>query len=49
MSARKLRLLAECIERNFITEEDRRGWVSDLRGLAKNIERQQCESAGEKR
>lgn len=39
MSPRKLRLLAECLERNFITEEDRRGWISDLRGFAKMIER----------
>lgn len=39
MSTDKLRLLAECLERNFMTEEDRHGWVNDLRGLAKSIER----------
>jgi hypothetical protein len=39
MSPKKLRLLAECLERNFMTEEDRRGWVNDLRGAAKNLER----------
>lgn len=33
MSPRKLRLLAECLELDFITTEDRKGWVSDLRGL----------------
>jgi hypothetical protein len=39
VSPRKLRLLAECLERNFITEEDRKGWVTDLRGFAKSMER----------
>ncbi len=40
MTARNLRLLADCLDRNFITAEDRKEWASDLRGLAKNIERQ---------
>ncbi len=39
MSPKKLRLLAECLERKFITEEDRKGWVNDLRGFAKSLER----------
>jgi hypothetical protein len=39
MSPNKLRLLAECMERDFITSEDRHGWVNDLRGFAKDIER----------
>ena len=38
MSPRKLRLLAECLEREFITAEDRKGWINDLRGLAKRLE-----------
>lgn len=38
MSPRKLRLLAECLEREFITTEDRKGWVTDLRGFAKSME-----------
>lgn len=40
MSPRKLRLLAECLENNFITAEDRKGWINDLRGLAKSLERE---------
>lgn len=43
MSAKKLRLLAECLERDFITEEDRKGWISDLRGMAKQMEWRQAE------
>lgn len=39
MSPRKLRLLAECLELGFMTDEDRKGWVSDLRGFAKDLER----------
>lgn len=39
MNPKKLRLLAECLERNFITEEDRKSWVNDLRTFAKDIER----------
>ena len=39
MSSKKLRLLADSLERGFMTEEDRRGWVSDLQGMAKNVER----------
>lgn len=39
MSPRKLRLLAECLDLNFITAEDRKGWATDLRGFAKGIER----------
>jgi hypothetical protein len=39
VTSRKLRLLADSLENNFITAEDRKGWASDLRGLAKNIER----------
>lgn len=39
MTPRKLRLLADSLERNFMTEEDRKGWVSDLRGHAKSVER----------
>ena len=39
MSPRKLRLLAECLESGFMTEEDRKGWATDLRGFAKVIER----------
>ncbi len=38
MSARKLRLLAECLERRFMTDEDRHGRVNDLRGMAKRQE-----------
>ncbi len=51
MSARKLRLLAECLERNFITEEDRKGWVTDLRGAAKHLEwrAEEAKSSGEVR
>jgi hypothetical protein len=39
MTSRKLRVLADSLERNFMTEEDRKGWINDLRGLAKGIER----------
>jgi hypothetical protein len=39
MTPRKLRLLAECLDLNFITAEDRKGWATDLRGFAKDIER----------
>lgn len=39
MSPKKLRLLAECLENNFITAEDRKGWISDLRGFANSLER----------
>lgn len=39
MSGEKLRLLAECLELNFITAEDRKGWVTDLRVLAKDLDR----------
>ena len=44
MSPKKLRLLAECLERDFITTEDRKGWITDLRGLAKTLERRMAES-----
>lgn len=47
MSPRKLRLLAECLERNFITEEDRKSWVTDLRGMAKVMEWRQAEEKGD--
>lgn len=43
----KLRLLADSLERNFITAEDRKGWTSDLRGFAKSIERRMAEPPGE--
>ena len=43
MSPQRLRLLAECLERDFITFEDRKGWVSDLRGFAKTMERAAAE------
>lgn len=49
MSARKLRLLAECLERNFITEEDRKGWVNDLRGAATSMEREMADASGKER
>jgi hypothetical protein len=34
-----MRLLADSLEREFMTAEDRRGWISDLRGHAKGMER----------
>lgn len=43
MTARKLRLLAECLENNFMTAEDRRGWITDLRGFAKDMERSRAD------
>lgn len=39
MTAKTLRLLADCLECEFMTTEDRHRWVSDLRGFAKGIER----------
>jgi len=38
MSPKRLRLLTECLELGFMTDEDRKGWASDLRGFAKWIE-----------
>lgn len=39
MTPNSLRVLADCLERDFMTTEDRHRWVSDLRGFAKGIER----------
>jgi hypothetical protein len=44
MSAVKLRLLADCLEREFMTVEDRKAWMSALRGCAKSIERRREDS-----
>ena len=43
MTPRKLRLLAECLDLNFITVEDRHGWATDLRGMAKSMERERAD------
>lgn len=47
MTARKLRLLADSLENRFMTEEDRQGWINDLRGAAKSLERARVELAEE--
>ncbi len=46
MSPRRLRLLAECLDNNFITAEDRKGWASGLRGFAKTLEREAKDARG---
>lgn len=38
MTAKSIRLLADSLERNFMTEEDRKGWVTALRGHANAVE-----------
>lgn len=38
MTARQLRLLADCLEREFVTAEDRKAWITSLRGDAKSLE-----------
>ncbi len=38
MSYRSLRALADSLEREFMTAEDRRAWVTALRGMAKSWE-----------
>lgn len=45
MTARLLRILAESLERDFMTTEDRKAWVTALRGDAKSLEWRQAESA----
>ena len=39
MSGKYLRLLADSLERKFMTEEDRKGWITKLSGMAKDMER----------
>ena len=48
MTPKKLRLLAECLDNNFITEEDRKSWANDLRGMAKSMERDREDAATER-
>lgn len=38
MTATAMRNLADSLERNFMTEEDRKGWIQDLRGHARGVE-----------
>lgn len=38
MTPNKLRALADSLESNFMTQEDRKAWVTELRSHAKNIE-----------
>lgn len=45
MSPKKLRALADSLERDFMTSEDRCGWVNDLRSFAIMLERRAAEPA----
>lgn len=37
MTSNQLRTLADSLERDFITQEDRKAWVTALRGHAKSV------------
>lgn len=45
MTARAMRILADSLENQFMTEEDRKGWVTTLRGNAKSLEWRAMEAA----
>lgn len=37
MTPAKLRLLADSLERDYMTAEDRHRWIADLRGFANDV------------